>query len=171
MSDRGRKWARQEKRGTVRLHMYNPMILVVDDDDDIRKVLATILDENGYEVDLAKDGAEALRKTNERQYDVVLIDVFLPDISGVELLARIQETKLGMRKVIMTGNPSLQNAVACLNNGAHAYIMKPIEIDKMLVTIQKQLNSLEKERKTAMEIFARGRLRGRIDTINRESAA
>jgi len=97
-----------------------------------------------------------------------LIDIILPDMNGLELLTKIRETKPKMRKIIMTGNPSLQNAVEALNMGADAYIMKPLDVARMLTTLEQQLKKQRAEREVAMEQFARGRLRGRVDLISRE---
>jgi len=147
-----------------------PAVLVVDDEEGIRKLLTAILTENGYFTDSAKNGYEAIKKTDERFYEAAFIDIVLPDMNGVELLTRIRETKPKMRKIVMTGNPSLQNAVEALNKGADAYIMKPLNIEKILSTIKEQLEEQRKEWETAAEQFARGRLRGRIDTISKESS-
>lgn len=151
--------------------MDKPAVLIVDDEDDIRKTLTVILNENGYDTDSAKNGQEAIRKANERFYNIALIDIVLPDMNGVELLTKIRETKPKMRKIIMTGNPSVQNAVGALNNGADAYIMKPLDIEKVLTTVEEQLKKQKEEREIAIKHFERGRLRGRIDVLGRESQA
>jgi len=116
-----------------------PSVLVIDDDEDIRKVLSEILKDNGYRVDSAETGGEALRKAEEKFYNLALIDIRLPDIEGIELLTKIRETKPRMRKIIITGYPTLKNAVEALNKGADAYIMKPLDIEKVLATIKEQL--------------------------------
>ena len=120
-------------------------ILVIDDDEDIRKVLSKILKDNGYSVNSAETGGEALRKTEEKFYNLALIDIRLPDIDGVELLTKIKETKPKMRKIIITGYPTLKNAVEALNKGADAYIMKPLNMDKFLATIKEQLQKQKEE--------------------------
>jgi DNA-binding NtrC family response regulator len=151
--------------------MDKPAVLIVDDEDGIRKTLTVILNENDYDADSAKNGQEAIMKANEKFYNIALIDIVLPDMNGVELLTKIRETKPKMRKIIMTGNPSVQNAVGALNNGADAYIMKPLHIEKMLTTVEEQLKKQREERETAIQHFERGRLRGRIDVLGRESQA
>jgi DNA-binding NtrC family response regulator len=122
-----------------------PRILVVDDNEDIRKILTKILVGEGYIVDSAETGMEAIRKTEQKFYNLALIDIRLPDIEGVELLTKIKETKPKMRKVIITGYPTLQNAVKALNRGADAYIMKPLDMDRMLATIVEQLEKQREE--------------------------
>jgi len=122
-------------------------ILVVDDDENIRKVLASILEEKDYVVDQAETGAEAIAKTAGSNYDLMLIDIRLPDMVGIELLTKTHETTPRTRKIIMTGYPTLKNAIAAVNKGADAYIMKPFEMDKMLQTIKEQLEKQKQERK------------------------
>lgn len=126
-------------------------ILVVDDDESIRKVLLTILEEEGYSVDTAKNGREAISKSNRKFYNLALIDIRLPDIQGTELLSKIRDTTPKMRKIIITGYPSLQNAVDALNRGADAYVMKPFEMEKVLKTIKDQLRMQQEERVYSQE--------------------
>jgi DNA-binding NtrC family response regulator len=128
-----------------------PRILVIDDDEGIRKVLTRILVEKGYSVDSAETGSAAIQKANKKFYNIALIDIRLPDISGVELLAKIKETKPKMRKIIITGYPTLQNAVEALNKGADAYIIKPLDIEKTLATIEEQLKKQREEQEMTEE--------------------
>jgi len=124
-----------------------PSILVIDDDEDIRKVLSEILKDKGYNADSAETGRQALRKAEKKFYNLALIDIRLPDMNGVELLTKIKETKPKMRKIIITGYPTLKNAVEALNKGADAYITKPLDIEKVLATIAEQLQKQRREQK------------------------
>ena len=126
-------------------------ILVVDDDESIRKVLATILEDNGYAVDTAKNGEEAIKKSRLKFYNVALIDIRLPDIEGIELLTKMRNTTPKMRKIIITGYPALQNAIDALNKGADAYIVKPFDMDKVIQTIKEQLKQQKEEKKYNQE--------------------
>jgi DNA-binding NtrC family response regulator len=126
-------------------------IIVVDDDESIRKVLATILEEKGYTVDTAENGKQAIEKTEKNFYNLGLFDIRLPDIEGTELLAKVKDTTPRMRKIIVTGYPSLPNAVEALNKGADAYILKPFDMDKVLQTIKEQLKNQEEEKKYGQE--------------------
>jgi len=126
-------------------------ILVVDDDETIRKVLATILEEIGYTVDMAESGREAINKSGEKSYNLALIDIRLPDMEGIEVLTRIKDTVPKIRKIIITGYPSLHNAVEALNKGADAYIMKPFDMNKVLETISEQLTKQREEKKYSQE--------------------
>ena len=125
--------------------------MIVDDDESIRKVLKAILEEKGYRVDTADSGKKAIEKTEKAFYNLALIDIRLPDIEGVKLLSKIKETTPKMRKVIITGYPSLQNAVEAVNKGADAYIIKPLNMDKTLATIEEQLKKQREEEKMTEE--------------------
>lgn len=125
-------------------------ILVVDDDVNIRKSLETVLSSEGYDVDLAADGKEAIRKTESATYNVALIDIRLPDMDGVELLTRMKDTVPRTRKIIITGYPSVQNAIEAVNRKADAYLVKPVDVEKLLVTIETHLE-LQKMEKTYSE--------------------
>lgn len=121
-------------------------ILVVDDDESIRKILSTILEDEGYSVDTAQDGKEALERSNMEFYNLALIDVRLPDIEGVVLLAKFRETTPRMRKIIITGFPSIQNAIEAVNNKADGYMLKPFDISKILELIKEQLTKQQQEK-------------------------
>jgi len=122
-------------------------ILVVDDDESVRKVLATILEEKGYLVDTAENGKEAIKKSKTKIYNLALLDIRLPDMKGTKLLTAMKETTPKMIKIIMTGYPSLQNAIEAVNKGADAYILKPLNMDDALRTIREHLKNQEQARK------------------------
>ena len=120
-------------------------ILVVDDDESVRRVLVTILEEEGYTVDTAKNGREAIKKSKIKFYNLALIDIRLTDMEGTKLLTKVKDTTPKMRKIIITGYPSLQNAIESVNKGADAYILKPLDMDKVLETIKDQLKKQKEE--------------------------
>ncbi len=132
----------------------NARILVVDDDENIRKVLKTILEDEGYAVDEAEDAKKAIEKSRRHVYNLALIDIRLPDMEGVELLTRMKDAVPKMRKIIITGYPTLQNAIEAVNRGADAYILKPFDMDKVLATIKEQLRKQEDERRYSQEKVA-----------------
>jgi DNA-binding NtrC family response regulator len=129
-------------------------ILIVDDDENIRKVLTTILEEEGYKVESVDTGQKAIEITKKKIYNLALIDVRLPDMEGIELLTKVRDTTPKMRKVIITGYPTLQNAIAAVNRGADAYIVKPFDMDKVLETIREQLKKQEEEKRYSQEKVA-----------------
>ena len=129
-------------------------ILIVDDDENIRKVLETILEDEGYTVESADTAKKGIEKSEKSFYNLALIDVRLPDMEGIELLAKMRDTKPKMRKIIITGYPTLQNAVAAVNKGADAYVMKPFDVEKILQTIRDQLKTQKEEKSYSEEKVA-----------------
>jgi DNA-binding NtrC family response regulator len=124
-----------------------PRILVVDDDENIRKVLVAILQDEGYTVDSAGTARKGIEATKRKFYNIALIDIRLPDMEGTELLTQMKETTPRMRKIIITGYPTLQNAIEAVNKRADAYIMKPFDVKNVLKTIEDQLRKQEEEKK------------------------
>jgi DNA-binding NtrC family response regulator len=123
----------------------NSRILIVDDDETIRKTMQTILEDEGYLVDIAATGNEAIDMTNERIYNIALLDIRLPDMEGIELLKLIKENVPRTRKIMVTGYPSLQNAITSVNKNADAYLVKPVDIEKLLTVVKQQLKLQEEE--------------------------
>ncbi len=122
-------------------------ILVVDDQESIRKTLTAILEEEGYAVDTAENAKEAIEKSNTQFYNLALVDIRLPDMEGTKLLAAMRETTPKMVKIVVTGYPSLQNAVEAVNKGADAYVFKPVNIEKLLKTIKEHLEKQQEAKK------------------------
>ncbi|MCK5402599.1 response regulator [Candidatus Bathyarchaeota archaeon] len=126
-------------------------ILVVDDDESIRTVLKAILEDEGYIVDLAETGNEAIDKSNLIFYNMALIDFRLPDMEGTELLDKMKETTPKMVKIIITGYPTLRNAVRAVNKHADGYIIKPLNMEKLLKTIKKHLKKYYQAKKYSVD--------------------
>ena len=129
-------------------------ILIVDDDENIRKVLTTILEEEGYIIESVDTGKKAIERTKRKAYNLALIDIRLPDIEGIELLTRMKDTTPKMRKIIITGYPTIQNAIEAVNRGADAYIVKPFDMEKVLRTIEGQLEKQQTEKRYSQEKVA-----------------
>jgi len=129
-------------------------ILIVDDDENIRKVLTTILEDEGYIVESVGTAKKAIAKTGKKFYNLALIDVRLPDMEGIELLTRMKDATPKMRKIIITGYPTLQNAVEAVNRGADAYIIKPFDMKKTLRTIKEELTKQEEEKRYSQDKVA-----------------
>jgi two-component system NtrC family response regulator len=147
----------------------NARILVVDDDENIRKVLKTILEEEGYIVDEAENAKRAIEKSRRKVYNLALIDIRLPDMEGIELLTRMKDTVPKMRKIIITGYPTLQNAIEAVNRGADAYILKPFDMEKVLATIKEQLRKYEEEKRYSQEKVAEF-IEARVKELEAEKA-
>jgi len=131
-----------------------PRIFIVDDDENIRKVLEVILEEEGYDVESVDTAKKAMERTRRKFYSLALIDIRLPDMEGIELLTKMRDTTPRMRKIIITGYPTLQNAVEAVNRGADAYILKPFDMEKVLETIKEQLKKQEEEKRYSQEKVA-----------------
>jgi len=107
--------------------------------------MKAILQDEGYEVDLAASGKEAIQKSQDKLYNIALLDIRLPDIEGVELLKLLKEGVPRTRKIMVTGYPSMQNAISALNKNADAYLLKPVDVEKLLCTVKEQLQAQEEE--------------------------
>ena len=114
-------------------------ILVVDDEEIIRESLSFILKKEGYAVDEAANGKEALKKHEAEPYDIVITDIEMPEMRGVELLDRIRRETPEALVVIITAFGSIETAVAALRKGAADYVLKPINFDDLLHRVKKLL--------------------------------
>lgn len=111
----------------------------MDDDANIRETISAILQQAGYSTDTAENGREAIEKTKTKYFNLALLDIKLPDMEGTQLLTVIHEEQPKMMKIMVTGYPSLENAVEALNLGADAYTMKPIKPKKLVALIEEKL--------------------------------
>ena len=114
-------------------------ILVIDDEAEIRNSLSSILEDEGYSVEAVENGKQAVRTCEKMQFDVALIDINLPDIKGTELLAKLKQISPKMVRIIITGYPSIENAVKAINEKSDGYIVKPFDIPELLETIKRLL--------------------------------
>jgi two-component system sensor histidine kinase/response regulator len=128
-----------------------PSILVVDDDTNILKSVKILLESNDYSVDTADTGKEAKRKISSHCYDLALLDIKLPDSEGTELLKEISEESPETVKIILTGYPTLENAVESLNMGADAYILKPVNPQALLSIVKENLRKHEERKEMNLE--------------------
>lgn len=128
--------------------MTNPHILIVDDEPDIRELVREILDEEGYSVEVAENGESARRARRTRRPDLVLLDIWMPDIDGISLLKEWRESGgLPGPVIMMSGHGTVETAVEATRLGAWDFIEKPISLAKLLVTVERALeaNQLKRE--------------------------
>jgi len=123
-------------------------VLVIDDDPSIRTTTAAILENEGYIVDTAENGKEAIEKSNTDIYRVALIDFRLPDMQGTELLTALRETSPKTVKIMVTGYPTLQNTIECVNKHADAYFIKPVDYENLLNTIKSLIQKQQESKNT-----------------------
>ncbi|HCW06805.1 MAG TPA: hypothetical protein DGG95_05505, partial [Cytophagales bacterium] len=140
--------------------MYN--VLIVDDDQGIREALIELMQPEGYRVSEAATAKEALEKVRTQKFDLILLDIQLPDIEGTKLLAHFQNIMPDSIKIMITGNSTVENTLEALNNGANSYFRKPFNPQDLLETIENKLQERERrERITGkrLEEWVRLRLR------------
>jgi two-component system response regulator PilR (NtrC family) len=125
-------------------------ILIVDDEQEMRDLLAKVLEKNGYQVATAGDGESALALLEREPVDVVILDVVMPGLSGMEALKAVKELNPLTVVLIMTAFGSIDQAVQAVKEGAYDYISKPFKIDEMLLTVDKVLE----ERRLRHEVRA-----------------
>ncbi|MCP4807448.1 MAG: sigma-54-dependent Fis family transcriptional regulator [Proteobacteria bacterium] len=116
-----------------------PHVLVVDDDRAVRTSLRVNLRKAGYEVHLATSANKALEMLGDVPVDLILTDVAMPGMTGLELLAAVKEKHRDVRVVVMTGYGSVEDAVGAMKSGADDYIIKPVSRDELLVIVEKAL--------------------------------
>ena len=118
-------------------------ILLVDDDKSILRTFTRILQKNGYDIDVAETGKEAMEKADSRHYDLALVDIRLPDMDGTDLLAKIKKQLQNTIKIMITGFPSIESGVKALDGGADAYLVKPVKPEELLMLIEEKLKNKE----------------------------
>jgi DNA-binding response OmpR family regulator len=121
--------------------MATKTILAVDDDKSILRTFTRILQKNGYEIDAVETGKEAIEKAGTRQYDLALVDMRLPDMDGTDLLAKIKKPLQNTIKIMITGFPSIESGVKALDEGADAYLVKPVKPEELLMLIEEKLKN------------------------------
>ena len=118
-------------------------ILIVDDEKGIREVLTSILTEEGYEATSVTSGEECLKLLDERSIDLVLLDVWLDGIDGLETLERIRKNGMDAMVVMISGHANIETAVRATKLGAFDFIEKPLSLEKVILVIK---NTLEVHR-------------------------
>lgn len=120
-------------------------VLVIDDDPEMRKMLFEVLSDDGYSVETVENGGQAIKSCQKLSFDVALIDIELPDIKGTDLLTELKKIQPKMIKIIITGHPSIENAMKSVNRKADGYILKPFDITSLLITIRRLIDEKTNE--------------------------
>jgi DNA-binding NtrC family response regulator len=118
-------------------------ILIVDDELPIRRTLRDILEFEEYDVDEASDGLECIAKVQKEKYDVVIMDIKMPKMDGIEALERLQILAPGLPVVMVSGHGNIETAVDAVKKGAFDYISKPPDLNRMLITIRNAMDKSE----------------------------
>jgi len=134
--------------------MSTPHVLVVDDEDDIRALIKDILSDEGYEVTNAADAAEARAARDEGKFDLILLDIWMPDTDGISLLREWSEDgDLDCPVVIMSGHGTVDTAVEATRLGAFDFVEKPLSIAKLLRTVERAIEASKKQSSTARRLL------------------
>jgi two-component system nitrogen regulation response regulator NtrX len=115
-------------------------ILIIDDEKAIRKTLSEILSYEGYKMDEAGDGEEGLKKFKEKDYDVILCDIKMPKIDGIEFLEKAKEANPDIPIIMISGHGTIETAVEAVKKGAYDYISKPPDLNRLLITIRNAMD-------------------------------
>ncbi len=115
-------------------------ILIIDDEKAIRKALTEILSAEGYKTEEAGDGEEGLKKFKEKSYDVVLCDIKMPKLDGIEFLQKATESNSDVPVIMISGHGNIETAVDAVKKGAFDYISKPPDLNRMLITIRNAMD-------------------------------
>ena len=126
-------------------------VMVVDDEENIREVLSNYLDSLGYEVITAGDGEDAIEKFETGAFDLIISDLLMPTIDGLELLKKVREKDRDVIFLMITGYPSIETAVEAIKKGAYDYITKPFHMEDVKLRIERS--------------FEKKNLRDRLSTI------
>jgi DNA-binding NtrC family response regulator len=117
-----------------------PDILLIEDEKAIRKTLSEILSYEGYKTDEAGDGEEGLKKFKEKNYDIVLCDIKMPRMDGLEFLQKAGETNPDVPIIMISGHGNIETAVEAVKKGAYDFISKPPDLNRLLITIRNALD-------------------------------
>ncbi len=118
-------------------------ILIIDDEKAIRKTLGEILSYEGYKIDEAGDGEEGLKRFKEKSYDVVLCDIKMPKIDGIEFLDKASEINSDIPIIMISGHGTIETAVEAVKKGAYDYVSKPPDLNRLLITIRNAMDKTD----------------------------
>jgi len=121
--------------------MLQERILIVEDEPDLRQVFGDILTSEGLDTSTASDGEMAIQMLSENNYDLSLIDLYLPKADGFQVLAHLQRESSSTSAIVMTGHGSIESAVEAMKKGAIDYLTKPVAIDQLRIVIKKALDA------------------------------
>ena len=125
----------------------SPKLLIVDDEDDLREGLAKHFEKNGLRVVTAASGAEALLEADKDRFDVALLDVHMPDMTGIDLLGKLKERWPQIEAIMLTGHGSIETAIRAMKLGAYDYLAKPVHLPPLDVHIDKAFEKVRLARR------------------------
>ena len=122
-------------------------ILIIDDDKEVGDVLSSFLKQNGFEVTCSDNSQDALGLIQGNRFDIVITDIRMPDVDGIDILKQVKKTSFETEVIIITGYGTIQNAISALKEGASDFLLKPVDMENIFISIQKiqKLRTLRKE--------------------------
>lgn len=144
-----------------------PNILIIDDEKSIRKTLREILEYEKFKIDEAADGLEGLALVSKGKYDVILCDIKMPKIDGIEVLEKIIETNPDVPVIMISGHGNIETAVEAVKKGAYDFIEKPLDLNRLLISIR---NAIEKNTLVAETKVLRKKTNKTFDMIGESEA-
>lgn len=111
-------------------------VLIVDDERAIRNSLKEILTDEGYDADIAEDGAAAMSKVEKEKFDVIFCDIKMPGMDGIEVLDKLVEMGVDAAVVMISGHGDIDTAVECIKKGAFDFVQKPLDLNRILITVK-----------------------------------
>lgn len=142
-------------------------ILVIDDEKAIRRSIKEILEFEKYLVEEAEDGQMALSMALKNNYDIILCDIKMPKLDGIELLQKLTESDVSSAIIMMSGHGTIETAVDAVKNGAYDYLAKPIDLNRLLVSVR---NALEKSELITETKILKKKITKSIDMIGNSKA-
>ncbi len=136
------------------------LVMIVDDEPNLLRAYSRLLGARGHQVHTAGDGESALRLLAEVKFDVVLSDIMMPGMSGLQLLTAVRQHDLDVPVILMTGSPALETAVEALENGAFRYLIKPVDATHLIEVIERttRLHRLATAKREALELLGNSRM-------------
>ncbi|MEE8111572.1 MAG: response regulator, partial [Acidobacteriota bacterium] len=132
-------------------------LLIVDDEQGMRDLLSIMLRKQGYEVDVAESGEEAISRVTREEYDLLVTDISMPGLDGLTVLRRVREIAPELPTILITAYASTESAIEALKLGAYDYIVKPFDVEEFKIVIS---HTLERKRLEKENRFLREELQG-----------
>lgn len=115
-------------------------VLVVDDEEELVSTLGERLELRGFEADGALTGTDALRRVGEKDFDIVILDIKMPGMDGLEVMKKMRAIRPGLQIILLTGRGSEKESQTGIEEGAFAYLVKPIDIEKLIGKMKEAVN-------------------------------
>ncbi len=143
--------------------MEQPRILVVDDEESMGKFMQIMLSKEGYDVIAVQSGAEALEQVKNKNFDLVIADLMMPKMDGIQLLKEVKNVNSDLGFIVMTAFASVDTAIEAMKKGAYDYVTKPFKVDEIKLTVK---NSLEQKRLTQENLQLKSQLKKEFSLEN-----